>query len=517
MKTMKFLFVLLGIILLMNACLEKKDDTPLKKDLSVFSNTMATQLKPGISRSRIDSIQNSDLRAAAQAMYDNQYNFNYRLATYKAYLEPKALGKKLHIGNGYSKYEGITGILLKKGDQTILVEGLKEGSEVNIVIPNWERRAPEGTDPTKDPNGWGIHKATYSLHNGVNIKNITEDGLAYVDYYSETPETEPLIRIHFVNDPINGYFDVTKNTNTEWDSLLSNAVYPVIDAKGKYTQIAYPVDACKKFAPSKGVELLTNYDSMVHLQHQFIGLVKYNKVPDNRLLARVNYNYYMFRDGDGVAYMGTEPGYAMGMVVKPESVIKDDPCWGFNHEVGHVHQLFPTLNWGGMGEVSNNIVTLYVTTHFGNISRLSEQKKYAEARKNIIDGQLSYQESGDLFSKLVPFWQLHLYFSQNGQPDFYPDLYETLRNNAETMKDLNPSTDVAAFQLNFVKQCCKVGNTDLTDFFTKWGFFKPIDMDINDYGKYHIKLTQEMADACKAEIASWNLPKPNTDLTLLED
>lgn len=76
----------------------------------------------------------------------------------------------------------------------------------------------------------------------------------------------------------------------------------------------------------------------------------------------------MFRDGDGVAYMGTNPGNAMGMVVKPESVIKGDPCWGFNHEVGHVHQLRPYLNWGGLGEVSNNIVTLYVTTHLGNKS-----------------------------------------------------------------------------------------------------------------------------------------------------
>lgn len=516
MNKIKSLPVILGISLCAFSCAEK-DMTPIEKDLSVFSDPMATKLKFWTTQRKIDAMENADLKAAATAMNDKQYDSKYRLASYKAYRKPETLGKELHIGNGYSKYEGITGVLLKKGEQTILAEGIKEGGKMNIVVPDWERRAPEGIEPTKDPNGWGLHKKVYSLTNGVNIVNIEKDGLAYIDYYSETPETESEIKVHFVNDPVNGYFDVTQNTNAEWDSLLANAVYPVIDAKGKYAQIAYPVEACKKYAAGKGFELLTNYDSMVHLQHKFIGLVKYDKIPDNRILARVNYNYYMFRDGDGVAYMGTNPSYAMGMVVKPESVIKGDPCWGFNHEVGHVHQLRPYLNWGGLGEVSNNIVTLYVTTHFGNQSRLSQQKNYENARKSIIDGKKSYLEDGDVFNRLVPFWQLQLYFSQNGNPDFYPDLHEALRNSEESMKGLNARTDVAAFQLNFVKQCCKVSKTDLTDFFSKWGFLKPVSLEMNDYGKYSMNLTQEMVDACKAEITSWNFPTPKTDLTLMED
>lgn len=516
MNKIKLLPVVLGISLCAFSCAEK-EMTPIEKDLSVFSDPMATKLSFWTSQRKIDAMENADLKAAATAMHEKQYDLKYRLASYKAFLKPETLGRELHIGNGYSKYEGVTGILLKQGEQTILAQGIKEDNKISIVVPNWDRRAPEGINPTQDPNGWGLHKKVYPLTNGVNVINIEKDGLAYVDYYSETPETESEISVHFINDPVNGYFDLSRNTNAEWDSLLAQAVYPVIDAKGKYAQIAYPVEACKKYASAKGVELLTNYDSMVHLQHKLLGLVKYNKVPDNRILARVNYNYYMFRDGDGVAYMGVEPGYAMGMVAHPETVIKGDPCWGFNHEVGHVHQLRPYLNWGGMGEVSNNIASLYVTTHFGNRSRLSEQKSYERARKNIIEKKLSYQEAGDVFEKLVPFWQLQLYFSQNGNPDFYPDLHEALRNSAESMKDLNPSQDVAAYQLNFVKQCCKVSKTDLTDFFSKWGFFKPVSLTINDYGEYKMNLTQEMADACKAEIAALNLPAPKTDVTLMED
>ncbi len=167
---------------------------------------------------------------------------------------------------------------------------------------------------------------------------------------------------------------MSKSNNTDWNKLLDNAVYPVIDARGRHIQIAYPVEACKKYAYGKGVELIANYDSLVYRQHRVLGLIKYNRVPENHILARVNYNYYMFRDGDGVAYMGTDPGNAMGLVVDPARVIKGDPCWGFSHEVGHVHQLRPYLNWGGLGEVSNNIFSLYGTTSFGNKSRISEQK-----------------------------------------------------------------------------------------------------------------------------------------------
>ncbi|MEG1737473.1 MAG: M60 family metallopeptidase [Odoribacter sp.] len=516
MNKMKLLSVMMGIAICVSSCGMQKT-VSLENDLRIFSDPMANGLKARISKKKINAMQNADLKAAAMAMYNKQYKFDYRLAAYKAYLKPEILGSKLHIGSGYSNYEGVTGVVLKKGEQTILVNGIKNDKKVNIVVPNWERHAPEGTDPTKDPNGWGIHKKVYPLQNGVNVLAIEEDGLAYVDYYSETPEVESKISVHFVNDPVNGYFDVTRNSNAEWDSLLAHSVYPVIDGKGRNIQIVYPVKACQKYAAGKGVELLANYDSMVYLQHQFIGLKKYNKVFDNRILARVNYNYYMFRDGDGVAYMGAQPGYAMSMVVNPESVIKGDPCWGFNHEVGHVHQLRPYLNWGGLGEVSNNIVTLYVTTRFGNRSRLSEQKSYEKARKSIIDGQLSYLEDGDVFNRLVPFWQLQLYFSQNGHSDFYADLYEALRNSAEEMKGLNPWKNVATFQLNFVKQCCKVSKMDLTDFFTKWGFLKPISLEINDYGKYQMDLTQEMVDRCKAEIASWNLPLPPMDITLIED
>jgi hypothetical protein len=219
--------------------------------------------------------------------------------------------------------------------------------------------------------------------------------------------------------------------------------------------------------------------------------------------------------------MGDKPGYAMHLVVDPDRVIKDDPCWGFSHEVGHVHQTSPFFHWGGLGEVSNNVYTMYVTTSFGNSSRLSNQGNYEKARQSIIDGGISYLQDDDVFNRLVPFWQLHLYFSGLGNyPDFYPDLHEAFRQQEPLPGDTDGrrgNNMTAEYQLNFVKTACKVSNTDLTDFFEKWGFFSVGEFELNDYGKFSYKMTHDMVEACKNEIKAMNLPKPKTDITALAD
>lgn len=55
-----------------------------------------------------------------------------------------------------------------------------------------------------------------------------------------------------------------------------------------------------------------------------MGLDKYGKIPENRVLARVNFNYYMFRDGDGVAYLGNDG--TMRMVTDPETFSRAMPA-----------------------------------------------------------------------------------------------------------------------------------------------------------------------------------------------
>lgn len=498
----------------------------VRKDLEIFEDSLALELKKKISRKSINKLTYESVKNVALAILKNDYRPTYLAAEYKAILDPRTLGRILSIGDGYSKYENVTGVFLQEGQHIILVKGLAEGKTVKLLVPHWLRKAPDPANPTKDPNGWGLHRQEFILKNGINLIELKSyGGLAYIGYYSDNPEGEPPIAIHFLTGEENGYFDIAKHNNEDWTRFLYNAVYPILDARGTHIQIAYPVDELKKYAYGRGVELISIYDSLVYRQHRLMGLEKYQKVPRNRILARVNFNYYMFRDGDGVAYMGDKQGYAMHMVADPDMVMKGDPCWGFSHEVGHVHQTRPMFNWGGLGEVSNNLFSMYVCRSFGNKSRLAQQKNYEKARKNIIEKRISYLADPDVFNRLVPFWQLQLYFESIGEnSDFYADLFEELRRQAAKQQEHHTSSgrrraerNPAIHQLNFIKTACKVSQVDLTDFFEKYGFFYVGRMEYEDYGRYVYEMTQEMVDKCLQEIKAMNLPKPKVDISSLTD
>lgn len=530
----KGLLTIAGAILLTSSVFSQSADDlhAVYSDLTVFSDGLASSLKKGVGKKQINLIKNEKIKSLAFDLLRGEKVNDYKYSTYRALLSPKTLGQELSIGDGYSKYENITGVYLPIGQHIVIADGIEEDKDIHLVIPNWMRKAPNPDDPTKDPKGWGIEKKEFKLRNGVNIIDLKEFGsLAYVNYFSDSPENEKPVTIHFLSGQVNGYFDIDKHSDQDWNSFIDKAVFPILDAKGKHIQIAYPVESLKKYAYGRGKELISNYDSLVYRQHRIMGLVKYNKVPKNRILARVNYNYYMFRDRDGVAYMGDKKGYAMKMVADPSSVIKGDPCWGFSHEVGHVHQTSPMLSWGGLGEVSNNIYSLYVMRSFGNESRILDQDNFKLARTNIIDKKISYLQDPDVFNRLVPFWQLQLYFEGIGEnPDFYPDLFERLRNqnsnNRPSRQKIRENwgregvvieRNPAVHQLNFVKSACEVSKTDLTDFFDQYGFFHVGEMEYDDYGNYKYTMTQEMVDECKKAIKAMNLSKPKIDISTLVD
>ncbi len=157
-----------------------------------------------------------------------------------------------------------------------------------------------------------------------------------------------------------------------------------------------------------------------------------------------------------------------------------------------------------LAAISYNKVTpggLVVTTKEG-------EKKTIEA-----DPKVSYLADRDVFNRLVPFWQLHLYFSRNGRPDFYADVMEQMRRRP----DAGSGNESIRNQFEFVKLCCDVSELDLTDFFEKWGFFWVGEITVNDYRKYDFKITQQMVDDTRSYVAKKRYRKPAEDITLIED
>ncbi|MFW6172115.1 MAG: M60 family metallopeptidase, partial [Planctomycetota bacterium] len=125
----------------------------------------------------------------------------------------------------------------------------------------------------------------------------------------------------------------------------------------------------------------------------------------------------------------------------------------------------------------------------------------------------SYLQWPNVFDRLVPFWQLHLYFSRHGRSDFYADVMEEMRRRP----DAGRGNDSIRNQFQFMKICCDVAQLDLTDFFEKWGFFHVGDITVKDYRDYHFKVTRQMVDKIKSDIAAQEYKKPDEDITLVTD
>ncbi|MGE8377503.1 MAG: M60 family peptidase N-terminal accessory domain-containing protein, partial [Sphingobacterium sp.] len=169
---MKRKFITFGVSLLLSANLMAQSAQDFKQtyaDLSVFEDAFALKLKKGVKKKQVEQIGDTTLRRVALSMLNGKYSKDYRYATYSALLNPSTLGHQLSIGDGYSKYENMTGVYLPKGQHIVIVDGIANGKEVNLVVPNWLRKAPDPTKPTEDPKGWGLEKQEFRLHNGVNI------------------------------------------------------------------------------------------------------------------------------------------------------------------------------------------------------------------------------------------------------------------------------------------------------------------------------------------------------------
>jgi hypothetical protein len=483
----------------------------LQGDMKFFTDTSCRQLKRGVRAKDLAGFRSELLKTVAAGMLSGSYDSHYRVTAYEAYPSPRELGRTLKLGEGFSRYENITGIYLPAGQHVVLV-GKTAGKKISLLIPDWMRKPAEGIEPTKDPNGWGLQRQEIELREGANVIEVKKGGNAYVSYFDDDARHAPRVTVHFPTGQVNGFFDAAKQTNEDWDRLLDQAVSPIMDARGKHIQVAYPVEWFKVHTRGKGLELIRNYDAMLNHHYSLMGLVKYKKVPKNRILARVNFNYYMFRDEDGVAYFGNRE--VMRLVADPSVVIKGDPCWGFSHETGHVLQMMPQITWGGMTEVSCNLFSMYTVGKMGNESRLKAQKNYASARKHIIEAKpkRSYLAENDVFDRLVPFWQLQLYFARNGRPDFYADVMEQMRRRP----DAGTGNSSIRNQFEFVKLCCDVSKLDLTEFFEKWGFFWAGQLAVEDYEKYNFVITPEMVEETRSYIAKKKYQKPSADITLIE-
>lgn len=471
----------------------QKDPNAFKYD-ELFTDIACTELKPSVTEEDILNCKSSFYKTLAWFMYNNEYQREFRIAGYKAYPHPN-LDAAANKTAKYSLLDNPTGIFAAAGENLVVMANLNGLDKVNIRVQNLDKPGQDGFGGTE-----------YTITNGVNVINIREKGLVYVMYHRDDYENAPEITLHFASGKVNGYYD-SQNPKLKgrWKELLGKSVDTHFDVLGKYVHLTFTTLSFLNY--TKDVDaLISLYDDMIYRQQEFLGLEKYNRMFRNRSYFHVHYNgnAFMYATDYHTAYIESSLDY-----LADETKLAAQ-CWGPAHELGHIHQTRPGLKWHGMTEVTNNITAIYVQTKvYNEPSRLIAQDRYVSAFNDILVNRKSHNAGSDVFNKLVPFWQLELYFGEvkgntpMKQPDhggFYADIYEKVRSTA------NPATD-GLCQLEFVYNSCVSAGMDLTDFFEKWGFLSPIDIQIDDYSSKQFTITEAEIANVKERITALGLPK----------
>ena len=265
------------------------------------------------------------------------------------------------------------------------------------------------------------------------------------------------------------------------------------------------------------MEVMNLLDEVVRLEWDMMGLFKYNKEFGNRMYLHIEHNAKNpYSASNHTAYLASYRDVFCTVEGMKNRV------WVLGHEIGHANQTSPGLKWAGLTEVTNNILANYVRTSFGKGSRLMDKDTgitvYEEAINRIVKAGQPHclkNASDEYYVKLVPFWQLKLYLTDVlGKEDFYRDLHEYYR----VTPDLDTTVDTQGIlQLDFVRQVCNLAQLDLLDFFEKWGFLRPVDIVMNDYGDKHFTVTETQIQALRKEIEAKEYPKAPENLYLITD
>lgn len=393
-------------------------------DYEKFDDALLTTLKPGTTQADVDAIADPFLRELAQQMLDGTYSSEGRVSSHEPLKSVQDLSEEWKTpGKYYDQVQGATGIMVGKGKIVVACEGIpddKLGMELRVI--GWT--VPEGRT---------FNSESFTLHNGLNVLEKTTDwnGLAYVcNYNTAGLGAAGDIRVHIINGSVNGVLTPDK-TNEELQQILDNACYSTIDLMGERVHSVWEVEALKTYTKGQYVRYMNVLDQLIRWEHELIGLEKYGRVPDNKTMAYVNYNYYMYQGGYGVTFKYDTQRSVCNpdVLIAGHSGSNDDMIWGLSHEWGHQHQMHPYFAWGGLGEVSNNMNSAYNVLHMGYYDSAG---RIRSGRTTFLDNCFARTSSDKLHGRASS--ARHLAY-ENAQQDNTVFRFAKLKAVADAMAD----------------------------------------------------------------------------------
>ncbi len=494
------------------------DNTKQEAFQNYFSNDLFTELKPEVTTA--EGIEDADIKALVDNLLTDAEGYKkFRVGEYEPYMTTSTLKSILKTSSQYNNYENPTGVYLKAGEECyVAVSGITT-EKVGLKIKNWYLNE---------------NSSSTSLRNGLNKVTAATEGNVFVDYYTDNFEQAPNVKVHFINAPVQGYWDQETMTNEDWKEMLkgrSRDDHSIIITRSEHAQLAYPVSAWLAHCPTNIDSTMTLYQQVQWAERDMMGLEKYGRQTKNRqLFFATNYGF-MAAIGDG-SYCKYE---SLGGIMRPDAANFD--FWGVGHEWGHNNQIAPGFKWSGCGETTNNIYASWAQLHFTgkrHSLRLEDEVTGVNDYSGMRGGRMqTYFEEGlrkgvqwqlqdgpdyhgtkpsgannsrnyDHFVKLVPFWQLNLWGTLAGKcPDIIPMVIESIRTTENYGSKFD---DNGKQQVNWMKLACDSAKLDLLPFFEKAGMLKEINAYIEDYGAGWNRITKQMIDNLKEHVADQGYP-----------
>lgn len=321
-----------------------------------------------------------------------------------------------------------------------------------------------------------------------NISGGQYGGIIWVRFTNtQTPSSK--VRITFNNGHLRiPVFIKNQTTQADWNNQLSTFTSPDVLVLGDRVYQVYSRTRAISYQPQDNNAVITNADRFWDMENQLFGLdgsspVHANNVHNKIIQTEIDRagNMWAYYYGTSVSYQYADDAFTIDNAVS----------WGVWHELGHLHQQ-KAWTWSTLGEVTNNIYSLYMERNLGIFpSRLKRDNVWPAVSAYLADTSptkdFNNTTTTSVWGKLYMFHQLWFAFGD----DFYVQLNKKARVDNPTV-----STDADKMRW-FMLSACTISGKNLINFFKKWGFL--------------------VNESVYTEIANLGLPQPGIEPSTLND
>lgn len=444
----------------------------------------------------------------------------FRVHSYNAYSNPNVWNRREYIYSGYafSPQTNPTGISVKRGRALLVFLGanVPTGATIKLMVTS----------------GQSVTGQETSLTRGFNYVPINDDGHAFINYTITNPTSKlanfDTIPVHIEGGYVNGVFDITRgHKNADWVQMVADGLFTdgVTHLKSKYIQFNMLTEGLKAINPEeqftqidtdgtpKALEgVLLRWDQIIERTRSVMGIEKHAPYFNCMFSASSSSNGNPYATSYGTYYPGVGGYMSYNGITFGWEDNEGANLWVIAHENGHLHQ--NAINLAGDTEVSVNFFSQFCTWLQG--SNVGRGRPWSNTAGSFHKG-VFYHEY-DLWQRSRMYFQLWLYYHEmRHKPDFYPTLFEKLRQDPllRSGDRNNPYSGTVNF-LKFAKYACDAAEEDLSEFFQFYGFFVPLNnYEVGDYSNSYFTTTQAEIDAAIAYMKRY--PKANKSLMFIDE